>query len=54
VDKAIKATLEWYQNFYDGSVLDSYDFTLSQINAYVKRAQEMELAWAGKVGWNAL
>lgn len=54
VDEAIKTTLAWYKNFYDGSALSSYDFTLAQINAYVKRAQEIGLSWAGKVDQNAI
>jgi len=54
VDEAIKTTLEWYKRFYDGSAVLSYDFTLAQIDGYIKRAQEMGLSWAGKVERNEL
>jgi CDP-glucose 4,6-dehydratase len=48
VDESIDATLEWYRDFYNKPESGSYDFTLAQIQAYVNRAQEIGLSWAGR------
>lgn len=53
VDEAIQATVEWYKDYYSQPKSGSYDFTLDQIQAYVDRAQDNELSWAGKCGNNA-
>jgi CDP-glucose 4,6-dehydratase len=48
VDEAIETTLQWYRNYYNAPDSSSYDFTLAQIQAYVNKAQQIGLSWAGK------
>ena len=51
IDEAIKMTLDWYRAFY-ASDENIYVLTLSQIQAYVNKAQQMGLPWIGKDGYN--
>jgi CDP-glucose 4,6-dehydratase len=47
IDEAINATVDWYRNYYYKPDSSSYDFTLTQIQAYVDRAKDTGLSWAG-------
>ena len=45
VDEAVKNTTEWYRRYYTQKE-DMQDFTLKQINEFVKKAQEQNLIWS--------
>jgi CDP-glucose 4,6-dehydratase len=45
-EKTIKMTVEWYKTFYQNDQSSMYDFTIKQINDYVKIAQSKNLLWA--------
>jgi len=47
---SIKETVEWYKNFYDNRV-NIRDFTLNQINSYIKKAQESNIDWSLVKQW---
>lgn len=44
-DQSIKETTEWYKHFYENNA-DIQEFTLDQINNYIKKAQELEVKWS--------
>ncbi len=46
VKEAINETVNWYREYYDKSGQDMYRFTVDQINKYIKKAQENNIAWA--------
>ncbi|MEA4925065.1 MAG: CDP-glucose 4,6-dehydratase [Syntrophomonadaceae bacterium] len=54
VDEALDKTVEWYKAYYFDSKQDIYDLTWNQVQAYVKRARELGLRWAGEVDGDEL
>ncbi|WP_286679921.1 CDP-glucose 4,6-dehydratase [Methanobacterium sp. 42_16] len=44
VKKAIEETVRWYWKYYNESV-DMYQFTLEQVNSYIKTARNQNLEW---------
>jgi len=42
--EAVRLTAEWYKNYYNNN--NSYDFSCSQIDYYLKKAIEQDLPWS--------
>jgi CDP-glucose 4,6-dehydratase len=47
LDEALTNTINWYKNFYDRTI-NMQDFTLMQIENYVKKAKELNMDWLTK------
>ena len=45
-EETVKMTVEWYKVYYQSNNLSMYDFTLSQIDAYINKAKLRNLEWA--------
>ncbi|MDI6603791.1 MAG: CDP-glucose 4,6-dehydratase [Thermoanaerobacteraceae bacterium] len=46
VYEAIEETIDWYKIYYEGKT-NMKDFTINQINEYIKTAKEKKLIWSG-------
>jgi len=44
VEEAIEWTVQWYRRYYDGKPM--MDFTIRQIEEYIKRAKENKIKWS--------
>lgn len=47
VEEALKATVEWYRQFYECTGDDVYPFSVRQIQAFTDSARRRGVAWAG-------
>jgi len=47
-EETVRMTVEWYRHFYQGADGAMYDFTVSQIEEYVRLACSREINWALK------
>jgi CDP-glucose 4,6-dehydratase len=45
INEAIKNTTDWYKTYYEKSE-DIEEFTLKQIEEYVKKAKELNIVWS--------
>jgi CDP-glucose 4,6-dehydratase len=45
-EETVKETALWYKNFYNNTNESTYNFTISQIRSYMKRASEKGILWA--------
>jgi len=45
-DETVKVTVEWYKHFYQDQNKSMYEFTASQIEDYIRLANERGLSWA--------
>ena len=45
-EETIKMTVEWYKHYYKNPDKSMYDYTISQINEYVRLAKLRSIAWA--------
>jgi CDP-glucose 4,6-dehydratase len=45
-EETVKMTVEWYKMYYQKEDKSMYDFTISQIEAYIKAAKLNNLTWA--------
>jgi CDP-glucose 4,6-dehydratase len=45
--ETLNFTMKWYLNYYKNSG-NIYEYTISQINSYTKKAQEKEISWSLK------
>lgn len=44
--ETVKMTADWYKNYYEDIDSSMYDFTVMQIQEYIKLAQARKIAWA--------
>jgi len=44
-DQAINKTINWYKEYYQNKNSDIYNFTVSQIDAYIQSAENSEINW---------
>ena len=44
-DSTVSETIGWYRQYYDNPGLSIVDFSLNQIDAYVRSAQKQGLSW---------
>jgi len=45
-EETIKMTVEWYKHYYKNTEKSMYDYTIDQINQYVRLAKSRSIAWA--------
>jgi len=45
-EDTVRMTVEWYKNYYERSEKNTYNFTLSQIEEYSKKAKIKKIKWA--------
>ena len=45
-EETVKMTVEWYKEYYQNQNQSMYDFTISQIESYIKAAKLNNIAWA--------
>jgi len=46
-EETVKMTVEWYKLYYQNKTYSLHDFTVSQIEAYIKAAKLQGITWAG-------
>lgn len=45
VEEAVDRIVDWYRTYYEAGAPDMYDFSIEQIDDYVRDAEERGLAW---------